>query len=104
LLDKYYYFFILIGSLQHSKSISSQPQAVSTDTTNPQTSQAYFGPFLLTALAAGFFTTAFFAAGFAVALTTAFFAAGFFVAIWYLPQFLFEADHIEMYSTKLFCQ
>ena len=102
--DKYYYFVILIGSLQHSKSISSQPQAVSTDTTNPQTSQAYFGPFLLTALAAGFFTTAFFAAGFAVALTTAFFVAGFFVAIWFLLEFLFETDHIEMYSTKLFCQ
>jgi hypothetical protein len=60
---------MLIGSLQHSRSISSQPQAVSTDTTNPQTSQAYFVPFLLTVLAAGFFTTDFFAAGFFVAIS-----------------------------------
>jgi len=102
--DKYYYFVILIGSLQHSKSISSQPQAVSTDTTNPQTSQANFGSFLPTALAAGFFTIAFFAAGFFVALTTAFFVAGFFVAIFFLHEFLFETNHIEMYSMKSFCQ
>jgi hypothetical protein len=107
--EKYFYFVILIGSLQQSKSISSQPQAVSTDTTNPQTSQAYFGPFLLAVLAAGFFaaaffTAAFFATGLVDALTTAFFAAGFFVAIWFLLEFLFETTHIGMYSTKLFCQ
>ena len=76
LLEKYYYFFTFIGLLQHSKSISSQPQTVSTDTTTPQRSQEYFVPFLTAVLATGFFV------------------AGFLVAIYVLLTFLCEADHI----------
>jgi hypothetical protein len=85
-LETYYCFFTFIGSLQHSKPTSSQPQTVSTDTTIPQTSQEYFVPFLLAAFAAGCF-----GAGFVVALTGGFFVAGFFVAICVLLAFLCEA-------------
>jgi hypothetical protein len=85
-----HFFFAFIGlSQQISSQLSTQPHALSTDTTSPHTLQTYLSPFVN-----AFFFGVFFAAGFfAVALFAAvffavvFFATVFFVAIIAWPPF-----------------
>jgi hypothetical protein len=87
-LRSYNAFLTFIGLSQQIKSqTSAQPQAVSTDTTIPQTPQVYLLPLGTTGFfagfAAGFAAALAFAAGFAAGLllAAAGFAAGFAAAL-----------------------
>ncbi len=99
----FYAFFNLIGFEQQMRShASTQPHAVSTDTTIPHTLHVYLLPFgtsgffaadLVTVFAAGFaaafaFGAGFFATGFFAAFAAGFAAGLAFVAIVY-PLFVF---------------
>jgi hypothetical protein len=96
---KFYAFFNFIGFEQQMRSqASTQPQAVSTDTTIPHTPHVYLLPFgttgflaagLAATLVAGFAAAFVFGAGFFTAGFFAAFASGLlFVAI-VLPPFIF---------------